>query len=183
MAKELKRQLFHMALGLAALAVLLYFGRGFATAAAFFIIIVGTLLINLRLLGKKIPIIQWFETEFERKDAPLPGWGSACYATGVLMLLVTLPNVNEIAASIFILAIGDGVSTILGMGGKLKIPYNRKKTVEGAAAFFVSSLPAFVFVGPIAIPAIALATITETLPVLEDNLAIPVVCLVFFLVF
>jgi len=183
MDRELKRQLFHMAVGLAALLVLLHFGRGFAIATAFFTIIIGTLLINLRVRGGKIPIVQWFEKEFEREDAPLPGWGSACYATGVLMLLATLSDVNDIAASIFILAIGDGVSTILGRKGKMKIPYNREKTVEGAVAFFVSALPAVGFVGPIAIPAIALATIAETLPVLEDNLIIPAACMAFFLVF
>jgi len=183
MDKELKRQLFHMAVGLAALLVLLHFGRGFAIATAFFTIIIGTLLINLRLRGRKIPIVQWFEKEFERAGAPLPGWGSACYATGVLMLLATLSDVNEIAASIFILAIGDGVSTILGRRGRMRIPYNQEKTVEGAAAFFVSSLPALAFAGPMAVPAIALATIAETLPVLEDNLIIPVACMTFFLVF
>lgn len=183
MNKETKRQLFHIAVGLSALLVLLHFGRGFAIAAAFFTIITGTLLINLRLRGNRIPIVQWFEKEFEREDAPLPGWGSACYATGVLMLLATLSDTNEMAASIFILAVGDGVSTILGKMGKLKIPYNEEKTVEGAAAFFVSSLPAVGFAGPIALPAIAVATIAETLPVLEDNLIIPAACLAFFLVF
>jgi len=182
MDRETGRQLFHMAVGLIALAVFLHFGRGFAIAVAFFTIITGTLLINLRLQGKRIPIVLWFEKRFERKDAPLPGWGSACYATGVLMLLATLSDVNGIAAAIFILAVGDGVSTILGRKGKIRIPYNKDKTAEGALAFFISSLPAYYFIGPLAIPLILLATLAETLPLLEDNLVIPAACLAFFLV-
>lgn len=182
MDKENRRQLFHILVGIIALAVLLHFGRSFTTTATFFIIIIGTILMNLRLLGMKIALVHWFEERFERSDAPLPGWGSACYAAGVLMLLTFLGNVNEIAAAVFILAVGDGLSTIVGRKGRVKLPYNRGKTLEGALAFFVSSLPAWYFIGPAAIPLAAVAGLAETLPKMEDNLVVPLVSIAFFLV-
>ena len=181
MDKEDSRQVFHMLVGLIALAALLIFGRGFMLAALFFTIIIGTLLINARLRGKKIFIVQWFEERFEREDAPLPGWGSACYATGVLLAVAFLGDVPQIAAVIFVLGIGDGVSTIIGLRGKMKLPYNGKKTIEGTLAMFFASLGAFVFVGPTAIPLALVAALAESVPRVDDNLMIPAACAAFFL--
>ena len=70
MDRETARQIFHMAVGLCAVALLLTLGRGAMIVATFLIIIIGLLLINLRLLGFKIPIVRWFEERFERSDAP-----------------------------------------------------------------------------------------------------------------
>ncbi|MFH0884752.1 MAG: hypothetical protein V1861_03510 [Candidatus Micrarchaeota archaeon] len=181
MDREDARQLFHMAVGLLALVALLIFGRGFLLAALFFTIIIGTLLMNARLLGKRIFIVQWFEERFEREDAPLPGWGSACYAAGVLLAAAFLSDVPQIAATIFVLGIGDGISTIIGLRGRMKIPYNRKKTLEGTLAMFYASLGAFVFVGPIAIPLAIVAALAESVPRVDDNLMIPAACVAFFL--
>jgi dolichol kinase len=182
MERETARQVFHALLGAAALATLLLFGREFAVGLLFFIIIGGTFLMNKRLLGERVPVVQWLEWQFERPDAPLPGWGSACYAAGVLLLLTFLTDANEIAASLVVLGLGDAISTIVGARGRIALPYNGDKTLEGAAAFFLVSLGAWYFVGPAAIPLAAVATIAESLPWLEDNLAIPVACVLFFLV-
>ena len=103
MNEETKRQLFHIVVGVAAILFLLYFGRGIAIAAAFFTIIAGTILINARLLGKKIGLVRWFEKHFERPEAMFPGWGSACYAAGVLIPLTFLIDVPEITAIIFMI--------------------------------------------------------------------------------
>jgi dolichol kinase len=183
MDRETGRQLFHMLVGLSALLMLILLGRGIAMAAVFCVMVVGMLLMNGRLLGKGLAPVTWFEERFERSDAPLPGWGSACYAAGALILLTFLTNANEIAAGILILALGDAVSTIIGKFGKMKIPYNKAKTVEGALAFFFASLPAAFFIGPVAIPLALLATAVESLPGLEDNLTIPIACAIFMLIF
>lgn len=182
MDKEAARQLFHIATGLAALGILLQFGKGFALAAAFFTLVIGTLLMNLRIQGKRLPPVQWFEERFERENAPFPGWGSACYAAGMLMLLSFLNAPAEMAACMFIFAVGDGISTIVGRHGKMRLPYNGGKTLEGAAAFFLSSLPAWAFIGPLALPLAAAAAAAETLPALEDNITVPVACILFLLV-
>lgn len=182
MERETERQAFHLLLGMAALILLLHFGRGFMTAAVFFIIVIGTLLMSIRLRGGAIPPIQWFEERFERRDAALPGWGSACYAAGVLLLLAFLPSTQEIAASIVVLGLADALSTVAGRKGKMRLPHNRNKTVEGAVVFFLGALPAWQFIGPAAVPLALAATIAESLPALEDNLTIPVACVLFFAV-
>jgi dolichol kinase len=183
MHREDARQLFHMGIGLTALAALLIFGRGFLLAALFFTIIIGTLLMNARLQGRKVFIVTWFEERFEREDAPLPGWGSACYATGVLLTLAFLQDISQIAAVIFVLGIGDGVSTIIGTRGNIRLQHNGKKTLEGTLAMFFASLGAFLFVGYAAIPLALVAAIAESIPRVDDNLMIPAACAAFFLIF
>ncbi|MFN7991906.1 MAG: hypothetical protein U0R44_07165 [Candidatus Micrarchaeia archaeon] len=177
MDNETGRQLFHMAVGFIAIALLYLFGRWFMIAAVFFIMMIGMALINQRKLGKEIPVIRWFEDRFEREDAPLPGWGSACYAAGVLIALTFLSSPGEIMAVIFILAVGDGVSTLAGRRiGRHGMPYNRNKTVEGTAAFFASSLLSYIFIGPAALPLALAGAIAESVPMVDDNILVPIAC-------
>ena len=180
---ELERQLLHMILGLLALAILLVFGRGILTGMMFFIVIIGLLLVNLTYLGKKTGIVELFVRRFERTNVPFPGWGSACYATGVLLVASFLTDPNVIAASIIILAIGDGIATLAGKAGRIRLPYNRKKTLEGTVAFFIASLPGYFFVGDIIIPIALIAAVVESLDLpLDDNVTIPVAITAVFLV-
>lgn len=186
MKQETKRQTFHILIGLITILILLYFGRGVVIAFVFFTIIFGLLIMNARILNKKnrvTDIIQWFEHNFERPNVPLPGWGSACYATGILIILTGLTDINEMIAVTLILALGDGFSTLVGKNGKNKIPYNSKKTLEGTVAFVIASLPAYYFIGPLAIPLIIIGAIVETLPLIDDNLLIPIVATCFLVIF
>jgi len=183
MKEEIERQLMHFLVGIAAILLLLYIGREFMIAAVFFIVIIGMLIINIRTLGAKIALVEWFIKRFERKNIGLGGFGSACYAIGALIPLAFLHSPSEIAAVIFILAIGDGASTIIGMKGKHKISYNKEKTFEGTIAFFLASLPAYFFIGEAIIPLAIIAAIVESLPLrLDDNLTVPIACTIFFLV-
>lgn len=183
MDEELKRQIFHIVLGIVTLSVLLLFGRGFMVAAVFFTIIIGSLLINARLLGKKIILVEWFEKNFERPDVMFPGWGSACYAAGALIALTFLSDIGSIAAIIFILGIGDGIATVIGKKGRVKLPYNKNKTLEGTIAFFFASLPAYYFVGPLVIPLAIAGALVESIDFkIDDNLMIPIVCTALVLV-
>jgi dolichol kinase len=183
MDEELKRQVFHIAVGVGSIAFLLLFGRGYFIGAVFFTIVIGMLLINARLLGKKISLVQWFEKHFERPDVMFPGWGSACYAAGALIPATFLTDVPQIAAIIFILAIGDGFSTAVGRLGRVKLPYNSKKTLEGTIAFLIASLPAYYFVGPAVLPLAVVGMIVESIDFrIDDNLAIPIACTALLLV-
>ena len=61
MNKETNRQIFHVAVGIITLFLLAILGRGFMTAAVFFVIIIGTILMNLRIQGARIFFVDWFE--------------------------------------------------------------------------------------------------------------------------
>jgi phosphoserine phosphatase len=183
MKKETKRQIFHLMIGIPFIAILLYYGREFALAAVLVFYIAGSIAINLRLMRMKTVVVEWMEEQFERRNVLFPGWGGATYLVGILMPLAFLANVNQIAASIFILAVGDSLSTLVGRMGKAKLPYNKKKTLEGSLAFLLSSLLAYYFVGPVIVPLALIAAAVESLPFdVDDNLTIPVVCVIFFLV-
>ncbi len=183
MKTETERQILHFLVGLATIAMLFTMSRPFTAGAVFFVLVVGTLIINMRIQKVGIPFVEWFVERFERKDILFPGFGSACYATGVLIPLVFLSDVNQVAACILVLALGDGISTIVGRKGKHTLPHNKEKTVEGSLAFFVGSLASLAFIGIMAIPLAALAAIVETINFrIDDNLTIPVFCTIFFLV-
>lgn len=178
---ELYRQSFHLALGIIALFVLLLLGRPFLMAGSFFALLVGFIVVNHLLLGGNVPLAEWFTKRFERADAHFPGWGSACYGIGVLFLSGFLHEPAAIAASIIVLAVGDGFSTLFGKMGRISLPWNNKKTLEGTVAFVIGSLFGYYFVGPAIIPVAIIAAIVESIDwPLDDNLMIPVACTIMF---
>lgn len=183
MKTEIERQMMHFLVGLGTIAMLFIFSRPFTAGAVFFVLLAGTLMINARLQKVRIPFVEWFVERFERENIIFSGFGSACYAAGALIPLVFLNDVNQVAACILILAVGDGLSTLVGKGGRHKLPHNRGKTLEGALAFFIGSLPSVLFIGMPGIPLAALAAIVETIDFkIDDNLVVPIACTIFFLV-
>ena len=181
--KELGRQLIHVLIGIGLILFLLFFGRTKLIALTFFTLLIGSVLINMKLIGQKIGMAEWFEEQFEREDALLPGWGSAWYVAGFLLLATALTSTEQIAAGIFVLGISDAASTIIGsMYGKHKLFYNKKKSWEGSIAFFIAALPAWFFVGELVIPVALLAAVVESLPLkIDDNVMIPLACITVFL--
>ena len=179
--RETSRQIFHAGLGIALIIFLLYFGRIYTVYILSGALFFGFLLINLSTRGIKIPLISHLLTFFERKNARLPGYGSAWYVVGLLICCLLIPNTAQIAAAILVLALGDAAATLLGAKGKLPLPYNSKKSLEGTTAFFLFSLPSFIFIGWYAIPLALFATLVESLPwSIDDNLTIPIACSLFF---
>jgi len=182
MPRELARQAFHMVVGGIALAALLLFGKNALMAAVFFSMLIGFVIVNQVILGRKVWLVQWFVEQFERPNPRFHGWGSACYGLGVLLLASYIRDPSEIAASIFILAVGDGFSTIFGRNGGIKLPWSETKTLEGTLAFVITSLPAYYFVGPLVFPVAIIAALTESVDwPIDDNLAVPIACTIFFL--
>ena len=180
---ETKRQIIHILIGLIAIAFLFLFGRLTTITAIFFTILFGLIIINQLYLGRKMRIIEWFIQNFERKKVHFPGWGSACYATGVLLLCCFITDLNAIAASILVIALGDGLATIIGQMGKVRIPYNKNKKIEGSVALFIGSLAGYLFIGPLVFPAAVIAMLVESLPIgIDDNITLPVALIIFFMV-
>jgi len=145
--EETRRQIFHIALAICAMAVLALFGKGVLIAANFFILIIGLLLVNRFYCGERNPLVNWFIRNFERPGVRFPGWGAACYATGTLLLAVFLNDSNLITASLIILGFGDAFSTLAGLRGKIRLPYNKDKTLEGLRFSFLHCLRGFLSVG------------------------------------
>lgn len=182
--KELTRQSIHIIAGLAFMMILIYFGRITLIGTSILLLFFGSLLINFKLTGKHIPIAHDIGDAIERKEVRFPGWGAAWYVFGVIALATLLVDNNEIISGIFILAVSDGLATIVGMHGKHKIPYNNKKTIEGSVVFFVSALAAYLFVGPKIVLLAAITTLIESanLPI-DDNFSLPMVCTIYLFLF
>lgn len=177
--KETKRQAIHLFVSVAALIILLIMSRNWLIGFIFIVLVVGSILINKKTRNKKIHLIDWFVKEFERNDVRVPGWGSACIATGVLILVAFLKDTSAIAAGFVVLGLGDGLATIIGGKGKYRLPWNRNKTVEGTTAFFLGSLPAWIFIGITALPLAIITAIAESIDTgIDDNLLIPIVCVI-----
>lgn len=119
--------------------------------------------------------------------------GITLYPIAILLLLVVLPDRRDIVAAAWgVLAVGDGMATLVGRHVRsARIPWNRGKSVAGSIAFVVCGAAAGSFlcwwcrttVIPPAYPwfsiwmpivaAIAAAAV-ETIPIkLNDNLTVP----------
>lgn len=180
---ELRRKLFHSLFGLFLILLLLYSGREILIIFLCLLLLGGSIIIIWRLQGNQIPLIEWFEKTFERKDVKFPGYGAFWFVVGTLLLALSLSDANEIAVVILTLALGDSAATIFGIRGNYPLPYNRSKTFEGSLAFIIFSLLSCLFVGWMGLLLAFLTAIVESLPVpFDDNLLIPIIAALFFII-
>jgi dolichol kinase/phosphoserine phosphatase len=96
-------------------------------------------------------------------------------ALGVMLSLVLFPPLIA-SVSIAILACADSMATIAGkFYGKIRIPYNHKKSLEGSIAFFITAFICAVIYVPLKTALIVslVSCIIESLPVEFDNISIP----------
>ena len=96
-------------------------------------------------------------------------------ALGVMLSLVLFPTLIA-SVSIAILACADSMATIAGkFYGKIRIPYNHKKSLEGSIAFFITAFICAVIYVPLKTALIVslVSCIIESLPVEFDNISIP----------
>jgi len=136
----------------------------------------GLFISTLKSLGLRLPILDQYLLRFERPGS-LPGRGVVLYAGGVLFLFSFSPTLNFALAVAGILALGDGLATLIGKAGWTKLPWNPSKTARGTMAFFAGGFLASVwFLGvPSALFYSVLLALVESLPLeLDDNLLIPV---------
>ncbi|MFQ5965344.1 MAG: HAD-IB family phosphatase [Candidatus Scalinduaceae bacterium] len=77
---------------------------------------------------------------------------------------------------IIIVAFSDSIATVIGrFYGRLRIPYNHRKSMEGSMAFFVSAFICSIFFIPLkaALVVSFISCIIESLPFKIDNISIP----------
>ena len=144
---------------------------------------------NIRLLRKVAG--DRLHRPLERQQA-VPA-GLVLYPTSVLVMLLMLPSRPDIVAGAWgILAVGDGVATLVGREwGARKWSWNPEKSVAGTAALALAGGVAGAFLcwwcRPVIVPppyvwfsigaplvAAAIAAAVETVPIrLNDNLSVP----------
>ena len=179
---EDERQIFHLALGLALIAIVQVIGVGLSAYIVSVSLVVGLVLVHIKLsymhLGKHI---EWLIQRFERPGV-VAGYGAMTFTAAVLCILTLLSSQPQILASLSILGIGDAASTIVGRRSNRKLPYNARKTMGGTLAFFLASAPfAVYFAGPAALIVAAAAALAESAESkIDDNLIIAVACVILF---
>jgi dolichol kinase len=182
------RQLIHVLGGYFLIGLLLWLGLPSMELLLIGGIIFGMMIINMKMLGMKLGPFEFLFSRFERKEAEFAGRGAFLFGIGVLLILsfVYLRNSDFALAMLAIFATGDGFSTIIGRKyGKNKLLWNFRKSWEGLLAFFVSSsIASFPFIGFAGIFFSAILALVETLDIhIDDNLLIPIVCVVLFQLF
>jgi len=126
--------------------------------------------------------IPFFSTIFrlaKREDDEI---GFVYFFMGIIITLYFFQFNMAIAnAAILILLFGDSASTLIGMRfGKIKLPFQANKTIEGSLAFLVVGFLAGLTQLPI-LPAFLGAfagSLTEAYSPIDDNIPIPLVAAV-----
>jgi dolichol kinase len=172
---EDSRQVVHAAFGAAVMIAVVMFGKDFALTTLFSLFCVFLLMVSWSMMGRRNPLFDLLMRRFERK-VDIPGKGALMYSVGVMFILTFSSSLAFALAGIGILAFGDAISTMVGIRGKRRLPWNAKKTWEGLAGFVVASaIVAFPLIGWIGVAYGLLLGVVETLPTdLDDNLLISV---------
>jgi len=179
---EVRRQAFHICLGLAIIILLV---NNILNSLILFIILIAGILISILSRKFKIPVIYSFLKLFERKDIlkTFPGKGVISFLIGCLLVLQLFGR--DIAlASIMILTFGDSVSHLFGWHfGRKKHPLNCLKSIEGnIAGAFTGFLGAMLFVSPLTAFLASFGAMTAEAielrmnnKIIDDNIIVPLV--------
>lgn len=130
----------------------------------------------LRLNGASFPVISLItrlciRTGEQRRFTIAP----VTLSLGIIFSLLLFPKLIA-GVVITIVAFSDSIATVIGrFYGRLKIPYNHGKSVEGSIAFLVSAFICSIFYLPLGIALIVslVSCIIESLPIEFDNISIP----------
>ncbi len=193
-SRELRRQFVH-ALGVLLVPLALFFGK-FAVATGSMVLALAIFILaehrssNYRI--KTIPkstdnsalksgsasqsVMNSIHIVFEKFERSGGNYRGAFYFYLASAVSLFLFSQQVAVLSITVLALGDSFSTAVGIFGKKKIFYNRKKTWEGTIAGFIASFAGCFFINPaLALPAAFVGMLVESLPLkIDDNLTIPI---------
>ncbi|WP_445475066.1 hypothetical protein ACT9XH_12055 [Methanococcoides methylutens] len=158
-----------------------YFGKdiaiGIVTLLTF--LFLGTELIKPKIRSYSFFRVLWRKNEYkEFASAPL------FYLVSILALLLLSYRLDEgiCYASIVVLAVGDGLATIIGIHGKMCYGCS-SKTIEGTAAGILGAvLCGFPFAGPLSIAGGVAGMYMEARSGRSDNLTVPFAALLGMLV-
>ena len=180
---EKRRKAFHLAFGVFAILISFLIGRDDAVLVMLVAFLGGLVVLNRKLKGHNVPVADELLASFGRPNEP-PGYGAFWFVLGILAIMSYVQSTNGMLASLLMLGVSDAASGFFGLKGKTRIPYNRNKSLEGSAAFFLVSLLSYFWIGWLAIPFALLGALVESVDIgLDDNLLIALFCILFFGVF
>ncbi len=171
---EIKRKIFHI------IALLLWIipisFLSFFENIVIFILVIG---INTAIVLKMKPfylVFDFFIKHFERdKNLKYPGIQSLYANIGIFLTYLIFKELALVG--IVVLAVGDGLSTLVGkVFGKNKLFYNKDKTWEGCIAFFIGAFLILSFFKDLksSILIAGISSLLETLNVrIDDNFILP----------
>jgi len=149
--REIKRKSIHMIPGiLGPIVVLLpaylfgdFVGRMSGVLISLFFFLIYTLneLYLRGILKRPVPIASsTFEVMARQNELEGRTFMGPVYFWGVLVIMFMFLDLHAAMAGVWISAIGDAAAAIFGKQfGKTKIPYNKRKSVQGTLAFFLFS--------------------------------------------
>jgi dolichol kinase len=166
---ERRRDLVQILIGAGIVAV--FAVADYASAELFLLaaMLLGLMLSNYAISNPKRGVSRLL-LSLERKNAVF-GQGAMWLALGALIAISFLSK-NESMALLASIFIGDAVATIVGIRyGRTALPYNKKKSFAGSAAYFASALlVSFPFLGWIAVLTAFAGAAVESLPrQIDDN--------------
>ena len=173
---EFTRKAFHLLIALTP--TLLFFSRPWTLA----LLIAGTgfyaLVESLRLRGVRTPLISLITEKAARKrdDGHFVKGPVTLGLGAILSILLFSPEAASVA--IYILAFGDGFSSLVGKTiGHIKLPFTKGKSLEGSITCFVASFLSSYLVSWLPAPSLVIAifsTVIEALPTKDwDNIILP----------
>jgi dolichol kinase len=119
---------------------------------------------------------------FERKDAKFPGYGAFWFMLGALLFALSLSDVYEIAAVFLTLTLGYSAATIFGIIVPIFSDIIDARQLKALGIYHFFS-PSCLLVGWIGVPLAILAAIVESLLFpFDDNLLIPIIAALFFII-
>ncbi len=139
------------------------------------IFLIGILLLNTSIIYKTGPLSKLLYI-LERKNFRL-GHGAIWLGIGTCFA-ISYFSFNYAIPVISFIFIADCVSPIFGIKyGKIKLPYNKNKSVIGTLSYFIAgAVISYLFIGYLGIILAGIGAIIESLPVLlDDNFDVPFV--------
>jgi phytol kinase len=133
---------------------------------------------TLRFNGIKVPIVSELTARAARlRDAGKFVRGPITLGLGALLSLILFGE-SAAAIAIYVLAFGDGFSSLVGkLYGRMKLPFTRGKSLAGSLTCFLVSFLSSFLVSGLTLPSLAVAfvsTLAEAIPAKDwDNILLP----------
>lgn len=179
---ETTRDLIHIALGIAIFAIFLIFDFYTAAMIAISLIFVAYIFNSIvSMNGRRSRIIKALE-----REESLYGLGAIYLAVGAALIIGFIHNLHFALIGFAALFFADPLATIAGLNlDGPKLPYSKKKSVYGTAAFFIAvALIGYVFVGVYSIAFAALLAMVESFDApVDDNISIALVMVIVYIFF